>query len=308
MKVLVLLLLMLAGPVTAEYEIVDLGTLSGGYSFATDIDEQGQICGYGYTQTSVQAFVGDMRLISKMTVALGIGNNGTIVGTALFHNRVFPAVHRKGRTRLLKTLGGDFGYAKAVEGRIVVGAAGKRYGNVIVARPCLWRGNRPKELFHQRGSGWANDISPAMIIVGTFFPEGRGPKAFLWYRGRVTFLGPGYGTAINIQNWVVGYADIDGKFQSIIWRPRPKVLPSLGGQAWANDVNDKGEIVGLAETSVGYRAVMWKDDIITDLNDLFELDDWIIFSAQAINNSGQIACRGREKSSGRIHALLLNPI
>ena len=301
-------LMILIQPVSANYEVTDLGTFEGGgHMFATNINNSGKVCGYGFTETAVQAFTSDISPIPFMTEAYGISDNGIIVGMTIFRQRTLPSIYKNGKTRLLGTLGGSFGYAKAIHGRVIVGSAGKRCGNVEVSRPCLWIGRRPFELFNQPGIGWANGINNARQIVGTFFPEGQGPLAFFWQKGRVKFLGPGYAQAINNRRWVVGWSYIDDKYQAMLWRRTSEVLPSFEGQAWATNVNNKGEIVGLAETPLGFRGVIWKENIITDLNELFDSDEWVVFSAQAINNRGQIACRGRNINDNTTHALLLTP-
>lgn len=308
MKALVVLVAMLlASPAIAGYEVVDLGIV--GNSFATDINCQGQVCGFSFFDETNHAFAAG-QMIPRMTEAYGIDNDGTVVGMTLVRQQIRPSVFRYGRTDLLKTLGGDFGYARAVRDGIVVGTAGKQIGNQTVARPCLWFGDRVIELLSQPGKGWASDINHFRQIVGSFFPEGQGPLAFLWQRGCLRFLGPGYASAINDRGAVVGYSPTANGFQATLWRQRntPLVLPSLDEQTWANDINNLGEIVGLAQTSQGFRAVIWQNGQITDLNELVESNDWLVFSAQAINNRGQIACRGQDPFTGATHALLLNPL
>ncbi len=205
-SVLVFLFCVSVSSASANYEVVDLGTFEGGsHSFATSINNAGKVCGYAYTKTSVQAFISDITAVPQMTKAYDIGENGVIVGISLVRNIVRPSVHRNGRTYLLGTLDCSFGYANAIKNNIIVGSTGKRYGNIEVARPCLWIDRRPLELFHQPGAGWASDISHGRQIVGTFFPGDQGPLAFLWQRGRAIFLGPGYASAISLIDVVYVY-------------------------------------------------------------------------------------------------------
>ncbi len=307
MKALVILvaILMIVSPAMAGYEVVDLGIV--GQSFSTDINCQGEVCGFSYFGKTNHAFT-DGVMVPRMAEAYGIDDCGTVVGSTLIRYQVRPSVCYSGKTFLLQTLGGEFGCARAISKGVIVGQAEKRFGSNAFSRPCWWpSGKKAFELFTNPGMGWAEAINSRRQIVGTFFPEGQGPSVFLWQRGRVIWLGPGYASAINDRGAVVGYSPTENGFQATLWRQRntPLILPSPDGQSWTNDINNLGEIVGLAQTSQGYRAVIWQNGQITDLNELVESGDWLIFSAQAINDRGQIACRGYKE--GQTHALLLNP-
>jgi probable HAF family extracellular repeat protein len=79
----------------------------------------------------------------------------------------------------------------------------------------------------------------------------------------------------------------------------------------AQDINDKGTIVGWSNNTINSnsfsrRAVVWKNGTISDLNNLIPPNSgWELYTAQAINNRGQIVGNGRH--NGAIHSFLLTP-
>jgi probable HAF family extracellular repeat protein len=104
-------------------------------------------------------------------------------------------------------------------------------------------------------------------VVGTFFPEGPGERAFVWRRGVLTDLGTLGGlvsraTAINERGDVVGEAyDAAGVAHAVLWR-RGRIIDlgaPAGGSSRALDVNDRGHILGETTYPDGAtRATLWK--------------------------------------------------
>jgi probable HAF family extracellular repeat protein len=78
----------------------------------------------------------------------------------------------------------------------------------------------------------------------------------------------------------------------------------------ATDVNDHRQVVGYCHTSsLGGDGFIWQNGVMSNLNDLISPDAKVeIYLAVAINNSGQIATRGKDLVDGREVALLLTPI
>jgi hypothetical protein len=74
-------------------------------------------------------------------------------------------------------------------------------------------------------------------------------------------------------------------------------------------VNDRGEIAGFSCTGPNgnCRAVLYRNNKWTDLNDLAPGSPMYLLSASSINDSGQIAGTGLVTSSGAIHAFLASP-
>lgn len=73
------------------------------------------------------------------------------------------------------------------------------------------------------------------------------------------------------------------------------VLPVLEGglHSHASDINENSEVVGYSESAAGNHAVLWGDTgAITDLHALMPVDGWVLTSATAINDYGDIAGTG----------------
>ncbi len=87
-------------------------------------------------------------------------------------------------------------------------------------------------------------------------------------------------------------------------------LGTLGGQrSVALDINNKGQIVGDAETSGGIsHAFLCSEGVLVDLNNLLQEPDdrgWELLTAKAINDRGEIVGQGRFR--GSLRAFLLSP-
>jgi len=138
----------------------------------------------------------------------------------------------------------------------------------------------------------------------------------------VTDLGPipgGYvsaATAINSAGNVVGVGRlIDQKtgqivvqaFKSIGGKMMPLATPPAFNLGAALDINDDNIIVGRA-WDPGNTALIWHEDLTNDLNDLIPPEAGVhVNIAYAINNQGQIVCRGND-AKGDVVAVLLTPV
>lgn len=82
-------------------------------------------------------------------------------------------------------------------------------------------------------------------------------------------------------------------------------LGSLGGDSYAFDINDAGQVVGNYAVGGSTNAFLWTSGLMQDLNALIDpASGWHLTFAAAINEHGQIAaegCRG-----GTCQALLLS--
>lgn len=73
------------------------------------------------------------------------------------------------------------------------------------------------------------------------------------------------------------------------------ILPVLEGglRSSANDINEYNQVVGSSESTVGNHAVLWDENGgIVDLNDMVSTVDWVLTSATAINDNGDITGTG----------------
>lgn len=136
-----------------------------------------------------------------------------------------------------------------------------------------------------------------------------------------------YGMSINGKNTVVGYSTIDksnDRIHAFILDKSGKMrdLGSLGGKTLQNDqsfalgVNGADEVVGYtylpAKTEIkGPRQVafIFTKGAMINLNDLIgsAAESYLVQSAVAINDNGQIAANAVDYLTGNVHAVLLTP-
>lgn len=105
-----------------------------------------------------------------------------------------------------------------------------------------------------------------------------------------------------------GITDTDGYNLAIVNDGSVRELGTLGGRfSYALDTDPLGNIVGYAETSdLTQHAFLYRDNEMVDLNDLVSpLSGWVLRSASAINDQGQIV--GYGTLQGQTRAFLLSP-
>ncbi len=84
------------------------------------------------------------------------------------------------------------------------------------------------------------------------------------------------------------------------------ILPVLEGglHSHAYDINENNEVVGYSESATGNHAVMWNGTGgVTDLHTLMSAEGWVLTSATAINDNGDIA--GTGTLNGAVHGFVL---
>jgi uncharacterized membrane protein len=85
------------------------------------------------------------------------------------------------------------------------------------------------------------------------------------------------------------------------------ILPVLEGglRSSASDINENSQVVGSSESVAGNHAVIWDETgSIVDLNDAITVSGWVVTSATAINDNGDIV--GIGTLDGVNHGFLLN--
>ncbi len=120
---------------------------------------------------------------------------------------------------------------------------------------------------------------------------------------------------INRNNRVVGTTGSSTRTDPVIYsqayvyeydRDNLTILPVLNGglRSSANDVNENNIVVGSSESLAGSHAVLW-DDMggVTDLNDEITTQGWVLTSATAINDSGDLT--GTALLNGISHGFVL---
>lgn len=272
--------------VSTGTSLTDLGTLAGSSSWATAINDHGQIVGDAYvTNADGDQLVHGFSYMGGVMSALpgagyqtadGINNAGTVVGsmavsTADGDVETHAYTHAGGSYTDLGTLTiGDGSRALGINGAgDVVGAAASTFNGVP---------NLPEDPFlYHKGK---------MIDLGTLDPNG------IWNGA----------TAINDHGQIVGYAGLgESAIPGDIY-PRTAflyengVLKNLGGlgPGWssvADDINNLGQIVGIAYLSdLSTHGFLYQNGKMVDLNTLIDpAAGWTIEGAAAINDLGQIA-------------------
>jgi probable HAF family extracellular repeat protein len=155
-------------------------------------------------------------------------------------------------------------------------------------------------------------------IVGSATPFRGDLHAVLWKDGVITDLGALGGSrseafGINDQGQVVGASFPPGNYPShaFLWQDgMMRDLGTLGGSySGANGINNQGQVVGDSYLSgnKGRHAFLWQDGVMADLNGLVSNGSgWMLYSATAINQGGQIVGTGTTPD-GLTRAFLLTP-
>ena len=166
-------------------KVTELGSLGGGFAWATDINEKGQVVGSSVTS----------------------------------HGDTHAMLWQKGTMMDLGTLGGNWSRADAINNKgEVVGVSRTASGET---RPFLWRNGRMfelKTLGGQFGHRVA-DINGRGQVVGTSTMPDGSRHAVLWWKGKITDLGPGAAMAISDSGIIAGTGPIPGGETAIMWCP-----------------------------------------------------------------------------------------
>ena len=167
------------------------------------------------------------------------------------------------------------------------------------------------------------DINDNGAITGWWREDGGERIAFVWEDGDATSLGPipgGFsseGAGINIHNHVSGWGllpDPDGSgtlTHAFFWdKERMMNLGTLPGfpRGAATDISNTGTIVGGA-WGAGSAALIWRDGVPTDLNDLLSPSfNGVANMAWGINHAGKIVAKAHSDDLNATVGLLLSPI
>jgi probable HAF family extracellular repeat protein len=256
-----------------------------GIDVASDINDRGEVAGTKDGRAVLWKNGTATRVGGAAFVADAVNNSGQVVGTS--HG--LAVLWQGGVVTDLGTLGGHLIEVAAVNDRgQVVGSSEVAGGDPshIVIHAFLWQNGRMTDLGALNGTGSeAAAINDGGQVVGT--SDGH---AFLWQNGRMTDLGALNGkaeslaTGVNDEDQVVGWsgsATEYGDAQAFLWQDGAMTaLPTLaGGTAIAEDINDRGQIVGVSWTDLRPRhpaplggtlghAALWEDGEVTDLGTL----------------------------------------
>jgi probable HAF family extracellular repeat protein len=216
-------------------EMVDLGALSSGQSWAMGMNDRGQVIGVSPDSAGDYRAVlwedGEMHDLSEDAcdqIGLAINEQAAVVGQYLCQS---------GQRTDLGTLGDEEVLAKAIneKGQIV----GEAFTATGERHAFLWQNGEMIDLGTASCRGTAcdataNGINDLGHVVGYMGPVSGRPHAFLWMNGEMTDLG------------TLG-----------------------GGASSAFAINDCGQVVGSSETVSGDRhAFLWQDGEMIDLGTL----------------------------------------
>ena len=317
-----------------NYWVTDLGTLGGSASYATSINNSGQIAGDADTTNTRHAFLysgGNMTDLGSLeggeSHATSINSSGQVVGYASTTN-AWPTDWQA----FLYAAGTMTGLGSSSVCSLAYGINDS--GQVVGEVGVIWMGEIYPDAFLYSGGmaglgtlggsySGASSINNNSQIVGWSDENGDSQiDAFLWTTGVVTDLGTlggssSYATCINNNGQVAGYGTVSTAYataytHAFLWSSGIMTdLGTLGGTnrwSYAYGINNNGQVVGSSYTTNGGGAFIYSGGKMTDLNNLIPANPgWTLAQANAINDSGQIVGFGYNPS-GQTEAFLLTPI
>jgi len=175
-----------------------------------------------------------------------------------------------------------------------------------------WGINNFRQIIVRWGSGYSSGLWENGVVTplgGVVDPQGNstayaindagqivGSPSFLWQDGVMTYPLPISPRDINNLGQIAGAMHVGSFFHAAIWNGERVVdLGTLGGNgSGASAMNDLGQVLGVSERAPpddqeSY-AFLWQDGVMTDLS---ELAGALVWSAEDINNCGEVLANGR---------------
>jgi probable HAF family extracellular repeat protein len=314
------LILFSASRVSADgYAVTDLGTLGGPSSYASGINNGGDVVGGSYLAggATTQAFVYRDGVMAGLEIpgtsyssAYAINNRGQIVGTLTTDAGANGAfMYSDGVVRQLGTNTEANGINSLGQ---VVGLAVNTTAHV--ERGLLYSAGATTILGTFGGSdSVAMAINDSGQAVGWADTPANTQRAFLYSDGVMTNLGTLGGTSsyaygINNLGQVVGISYIAGEELAFMYSDGMMTnLGTLGGRgSEAFAVNNAGQVVGDSYSTIkgtGTHAALFSGGVVTDISPA----GWSNTSARGISDNGQIVGQGTNPQ-GELHAFLLTPV
>lgn len=232
----------------------------------------------------------------------GMNDDGTVVGHGLLTDPDVggyyqPLIWRSGASVERIGLPGQGGVTYGINQR------GDIIGSIVV--PENWPDSISAFVMRDSGTVYFEDFYPTGINDAGHV-VGRGDfDVEIWRDGEFSPVAErccGYPGRINNNDWVVGSYD---NSHTGLWRDGSFTETWDG---YAMDINDAGMIVGNTSYST---AVLWYEGEAYVLDHLWHepgWHDWMLTSAVAINEGGEIAAQARNIVSGEFAIVLLSPV
>lgn len=316
-----------AGPDVSTYTIVDLGTLGGKNCTAFALNNHSQIVGGSQIASGVtHAFLWDKGKIQdlgvlpgdKGSVAYALNDQGQAVGLSndlnlpaslgigLANNLgAHAAVWNNKAITKLPVDGGSMGFgidnAGNTAGVITHGDVSTAF--VLIGTHLTAFGGPFSRVTAIAGAQAAGTFYTARDKSGMTYSHG-----FVWNAGHVRDLGLIDVVGVNALNdvgQVVGMATFNyalppqkQHLEAFVWQNgKTRFLGRLPGShlySSACGINSSGMIVGWSHAKEGYaEAVLWHNGQVINLNSCARVPHgYMLDMAQAVNDKGQILCRG----------------
>jgi probable HAF family extracellular repeat protein len=341
-------LLLLAIPLLAsgqQYTVTDLGSLSSNPSGAAyGLSADGKIVGVSTNAAGDRAaFVYVGGVMTELSVlpgdrygeAYSINSSGRACGTSqAFNNTGSHAVSwSTGSVTNILPPSFSYGEGNAIDENGVVAGTGRIVaGSYPYYHAFTYLNGQVTMLQELNGasSSMAMSFSTDGLIAGASgdeTPRSRAVQAVYWQSGAIHSIGS-FGsrtvtraTGINSHGWIVGFGTTDYDYYLDQLNMRPfiyragvmEAMPLAGNYGQIpKGINDFGVVVGTydfdEETGTPNRGFIYRDGQSTRLTSLVD-PSWIVFEANAINNSGLIVgTAGRDGPFGARRPVLLTPV
>lgn len=318
------------------YSVTDLGALSGGTtSYATSINNAGQVIGYGQTSanvlhallyngagapTDLNNLIQPPPWLGWVQYANGMNSHGQVAAYGYLTNGQARAMfYQNGTITDLGTFGGAWSWASAIN------ESGQLVGYAAVSelsfRAFVYSGGVKTMLGTLGGlSSGAYDISESGKIAGWAFLSGNTVShACLFTDGNVVDLGSLGGDSVarsvNESGQAVGSSATAAGNDSYGFLYSDGQMINLGtfgdprGFTSAESINNVGDVVGISRTASGAdHAFLYNGGVLKDLNNMIDpASGWVLAAAGDINDSGQIVGWGYNPL-GQVRAFLLTPV